>query len=186
MAKIILVTGGARSGKSSYAESILKKVEGEILYIATSIPFDDEMKERVKKHRQRRPANWHTYEGYKNLIKVFQEKDINYGGILLDCVTIMVTNLMFDEGAEDIEKLSEEALNEVEAKILFEMGQFLDGAEKTNAEVVMVTNEVGDGIVPENRLARIFRDIAGRVNQYIASRCDEVYLVVCGIPVKIK
>lgn len=186
MSKLILVTGGARSGKSSYAENILRKVDGEILYIATSIPFDDEMKDRVKKHRERRPLNWHTYEGYKNLGKAFNEMGKKYNGVLLDCVTIMVTNLMFDGASDEVENLSADALNDLEEKILAQIEEFLKAAEKSDAVTVMVTNEVGDGIVPENKLARIFRDIAGRTNQYIASKCDEVYLVVCGIPVKIR
>lgn len=186
MGKLVLVTGGARSGKSSYAESIIKKLEGEILYIATSIPFDDEMRERVKKHRERRPIEWHTYEGYKNLKTVFKQGEADYKGILLDCVTIMLTNLMFDKAADDIDRLSQEAIDAIEEKIIAEVKGFIDAAEKSDSTIVMVTNEVGDGIVPENKLARIFRDIAGRVNQYIASRSDEVYLVVCGMPVKIK
>lgn len=186
MGKLVLVTGGARSGKSSYAENIMREIQGEILYIATSIPFDDEMRDRVRKHRERRPENWHTYEGYKNLGSVFQKENINYSGILLDCVTIMVTNLLFEKSPEGIENLNQEVINNIEREIIVEVEAFIKASEKSEAKIVLVTNEVGDGIVPENKLARIFRDIAGRVNQYIASRCNEVYLVVCGIPVKIK
>lgn len=186
MGKIILVTGGARSGKSTYAESLAKSCGGDVMYIATSIPFDDEMKDRVRKHRERRPASWGTFEGYKNLREVWNIEGFSYKAILLDCITIMVTNLMFDFGGDNVESLSCEELNNIEKKILQEVTDFIDEAEKKPETVIMVTNEVGFGIVPENKLARIYRDIAGRVNQYIASRAEEVALVVCGIPVKIK
>lgn len=186
MGKIILVTGGARSGKSTYAENLAKSFGDELMYIATSIPFDDEMKDRVKKHRERRPANWGTFEGYKNLKEVWNIKDFSYKVILLDCITIMVTNLLLDFGGDNVENLSHEELDNIEKNILQEVRDFLDEAAKNPEPVIMVTNEVGFGIVPDNKLARIYRDIAGRVNQYIASRADEVSLVVCGIPVKIK
>jgi len=186
MGKLILVTGGARSGKSTYAENLAKAIGDNVMYIATSIPFDEEMKERVKKHRERRPATWDTFEGYKELKRVFQEKQGSHQVILLDCITIMVTNLMFDFGGMDVEKLEDEAINEIEKRILKEITAFLDEGNLNTETLILVTNEVGFGIVPDNRLGRIFRDIAGRVNQYIASRATEVYLLVCGLPIKIK
>ena len=186
MGKIILVTGGARSGKSTYAENLARAVGDDVMYIATSIPFDNEMKERVKKHRARRPPNWGTFEGYLNLKEIFNRKDIHFEAILLDCVTIMVTNLMFEFGGFEIDALDDEAINAIEKRILVEVSAFLDEANLNSQTVILVTNEVGFGIVPDNRLARIFRDIAGRVNQYVASQSDEVYLVVCGLPLKIK
>jgi len=186
MRKVILVTGGARSGKSTYAENLAKAVGNDVMYIATSIPFDDEMKERIKKHRERRPANWGTFEGYLNLKEIFYKKDIHFEAILLDCITIMITNLMFEFGGFEIENLDEEAINAIEKRILLEISEFLDEAKLNQKTVILVTNEVGFGIVPDNRLARIFRDIAGRINQYVAARADEVYLVVCGLPLKIK
>lgn len=96
MGKIILITGGARSGKSSYAENMAKVYGEKVLYIATAIPYDEEMRERIMKHKEARPANWHTYEGYKNLKSVFEKNDLNFEVVLLDCITVMVTNLMFD------------------------------------------------------------------------------------------
>lgn len=186
MSKIILVTGGARSGKSTYAEKLAKALEQNVLYVATSIPFDAEMKERVKKHRERRPQHWGTYEGYGQLKNIVGEEAKAYPVLLLDCVTILVSNLMYDEIGEEIENFSEGMLNAIEASILKEIKEFLDAIEKSSKTLIMVTNEVGFGIVPEYKLARVFRDISGRVNQYIASRAEEVTLVVCGIPVKVK
>lgn len=206
MGKIILVTGGARSGKSTFAEKLAGSTGDKVLYIATSIPFDDEMKDRVKRHRERRPANWSTFEGYKNLKQVFHLKDQSFEVILLDCVTIMITNLLFElagfhdsaQGEFNIDELRDEAIESIEKEILKEVKEFIDEAklklkdetksenEEKSKDVILVTNEVGFGIVPDNKLGRIFRDIAGRINQYIASRAEEVYLVVCGLPLKIK
>ena len=186
MKNIVLVTGGARSGKSTYAEKLAKEADGRVLYIATSIPFDDEMKDRVKKHKERRPSTWHTFEGYRNLKQVFYNKEIEFDAILLDCITIMVTNLMFEIAGDNLDDLNNEAIDTMENEILKEVADFICEAEKSSKTIIIVTNEIGSGIVPEYKMARIFRDIAGRVNQYIASRAQDVHLVVCGIPIKIK
>jgi len=186
MKNIVLITGGARSGKSTYAEMLAKETKGDVLYIATSIPFDDEMKDRVKKHKERRPSNWNTFEGYKNLKQVFHNEDMKFDTILLDCITIMVTNLMFDKAGDKFDDLNDQDIDIMESEILQEISNFLNEAEKSLKTIIIVTNEIGCGIVPEYKMARVFRDIAGRVNQYIASRANEVNLVVCGIPIKIK
>ena len=186
MGNIVLITGGARSGKSTYAEKLATETKGRVLYIATSIPFDDEMKDRVKKHKERRPTTWNTFEGYKNLKQVFYNSKMHFDTILLDCITIMVTNLMFDRARDNFDDLIDEEIDKMEKEILQEVADFIDEAEKSSKEIIIVTNELGSGIVPEYKMARIFRDIAGRVNQYIASRAHEVHMVVCGIPMKIK
>jgi len=186
MRNIVLITGGARSGKSSYAEKLAKETKGDVLYIATSIPFDDEMKDRVKKHKERRPTNWFTYEGYKNLKQVFYNKKMHFDTILLDCITIMVTNLMLAQAGDNFDDLNNKAIDKMEDEILREVESFLDEAEKSLKTIILVTNEIGCGIVPEYKISRVFRDIAGRVNQYIAGRAQEVHMVVCGIPIKIK
>lgn len=186
MGKIILVTGGARSGKSSYAENIAKNIGEKILYIATSIPFDEEMKHRVEKHKESRPKMWDTYEGYRNLYRVVRENNNLYNAMLLDCVTIMTSNFMFDYIGDKIEETDNITLDKVEKKIIINFEKLLNEVNKGNSTMILVTNELGYGIVPENKLARVYRDIVGKVNQYIASRANEVYLVVCGIPMKIK
>jgi adenosylcobinamide kinase/adenosylcobinamide-phosphate guanylyltransferase len=187
---MILVTGGARSGKSSFAENILKN-EDKVLYIATSIAFDDEMKHRIKKHRQQRNAHWDTLEEYKAVGDKILSLNKQYNGIILDCITIMTSNLLMQAAPN----FSEEEYSKLdyrieETKILYEMKNLVEGLrymeENYDTKTVLVTNEVGLGIVPENKLSREFRDIAGRVNQYLASQSDEVYLLVSGIPVKIK
>lgn len=182
MSKLVLVTGGARSGKSSFAESYLRERYEDVAYLATAIPYDEEMKDRIKKHQQQRPSHWHTYEGHRDLDR--QIKSLKEQGALLDCVTILVTNLLFDNlGEKPIEEVD---TNELEKKIGNEITKILEACKSYQGDMIMVTNELGSGVVPESKLGRVFRDIAGRVNQKIAKEAQEVYLVVSGIPVKIK
>jgi adenosylcobinamide kinase/adenosylcobinamide-phosphate guanylyltransferase len=184
MGKLILITGGARSGKSALAEQMAVDAGEPVLYIATATPCDDEMKDRIIRHRQRRPSHWETYEGYKDLEEVFKHK--NYPTIILDCVTVMIANLLFSAADKDITAMSAAEVEKLEDLVRYQIKKFLDEMGRHDTTVIMVTNEVGSGIVPENRLARVFRDIAGRMNQMIASRASEVYWVVCGLPQKIK
>ncbi|MCX7951626.1 MAG: bifunctional adenosylcobinamide kinase/adenosylcobinamide-phosphate guanylyltransferase [Clostridiales bacterium] len=177
---IILVTGGARSGKSTFAENIFRDKK-DVVYIATALVSDEEMEQRINLHRQRRPYNWRTFEGYKSLNKAVENEE-NY---LLDCITNMVSNIMFENTYSE-EKISEEIKKEVEDKVINEIKLLIDEIRKKQGNLVMVTNEVGDSIVPENHVARAFRDIQGRVNARLGSLSDEVYLVVCGQPLKIK
>ena len=186
MGRTILITGGARSGKSSFAEKLAGELGDRILYIATSIPFDEEMKSRVMKHRESRPKSWDTYEGYRGLGNVLQEKGGEYAGMLLGCVTVMVTNLLLEYPGIDSDKACYEDYLKAEEMIKKEVEELMESASQIDATLIMVTNELGSGVVPESLMGRAFRDIAGRMNQYIAARCDEVYLSVCGIPLKLK
>jgi len=185
MSKLILITGGARSGKSSFAESMACKLSDKVLYLATAVPFDDEMKARIEKHKQSRPSFWDTHEGYQNLSDAVENAK-NYEVLLLDCVTVMLTNLLWEYPGIDFEKPDMDILNKAEEYVRHEFDKLLDAAQKFEGTLIMVTNELGSGLVPEAPIARSFRDIAGRVNQQIAARCCEVYLTVCGIPMKIK
>jgi len=186
MGKSILITGGARSGKSSLAEKLAKESGGKVLYIATAVPFDEEMKDRIMKHKASRPQEWDTYEGYKGLGKYIEEKGGEYQTILLDCITVMITNIFLQLPDIDYDNPSYEDFERVEQSIKNEIEALMEGVKNTEANVILVTNELGSGVVPENLLTRVFRDIAGRVNQYIAAGCDEVFLTVCGLPMKLK
>lgn len=186
MGRSILITGGARSGKSSFAEKIMKEQTGSVLYLATAKVLDEEMELRVEKHRQSRPSKWDTIEAYQDLGSIITNQGDNYQGILIDCITIMVTNLLFDIPEIQTDDFSRESIEKVEAAIMEDAVGLMNGIKASKATVVMVTNELGSGIVPEYPLARIFRDIAGRVNQYLASRADEVYMAVCGLPLRLK
>ena len=168
MCLTILVTGGARSGKSSFAEKRIKQLGSSLVYIATSEIIDSEMEKRVAEHQARRGSEWQTLHAPLKLTEALFETD-GKGPCLVDCLTIWLNNLIFHN--EDTVVATKELI-----KVL----------EQRSDPVVLVTNEVGSGIVPENALARRFRDEAGRMNQIISEVADEVYLSVSGIPLQIK
>ena len=181
---MILITGGARSGKSRLAEQFAAKQGDNVLYIATSIVTDDEMAQRIAIHQQTRSAAWQTHEGFSRLGNVIRERGAQHDAIMLECITTMITNLMFENtGDIPAEEMDFVAL---ENKINLQIEQLIEGCQQCPCPVYIVTNEVGFGIVPENLLARRSRDIAGRVNQRLAAFADEVYLVVSGIELKMK
>lgn len=182
MSRITLVTGGSRSGKSSFGEKLLKDRD-EVLYIATAIIIDDEMMERVEIHKSRRNRRWKTHEGYRDLHNVVKESECKY--ILLECATTMITNLMFDN-YRDFDNLSWAEIQILEEKITEEFTKIVSASREFDKELVIITNEVGFGLISEYRLGRIFTDIAGRINQLLARLSDEAYLVVSGIPLKLK
>ncbi|NMA84674.1 MAG: bifunctional adenosylcobinamide kinase/adenosylcobinamide-phosphate guanylyltransferase [Epulopiscium sp.] len=177
---IRLITGGARSGKSSFAESLYTNYK-DVVYIATSIITDSEMEERITLHRERRPAIWRTYEGNDNLNQALG-KEKHY---LLDCITVLLSNIMFDM-TKDVEYIPYELQRKIEGRVLKELKNLIEEVNKKEYVLTVVTNEVGYGIVPDNHVARVFRDLQGRINQELGKLADEVYLVCCGVPVKIK
>jgi len=185
MRKLILVTGGARSGKSTFAEEKAKELGQKVLYVATSKPIDDEMKQRIEKHRSQRPAQWETLEEYKNLdtalLNIIQGKD----AVLLDCITILVTNVMLD-GCYDWDNLTRDKVEEIENLVQHQIERLISLSKMSEVPFILVTNEVGMGVVPPSAIGRDFRDIAGRVNQILAKVADEVYFCVSGIPMRIK
>jgi adenosylcobinamide kinase / adenosylcobinamide-phosphate guanylyltransferase len=165
---ITLITGGARSGKSTRAEARARALAGRPVYVATAEALDAEMRERIAKHRARRGSEWLEREAPLELVAALVETDGD-GARLVDCLTLWLSNLMHAERDwEQAAKLLVEAL----------------GVQKS--PVVLVTNEVGLGIVPENALARRFRDAAGILNQMVAHAADEVEFVVAGLPMRVK
>jgi adenosylcobinamide kinase/adenosylcobinamide-phosphate guanylyltransferase len=165
---IILITGGARSGKSTRAEARVRAFAGQPVYIATAEALDDEMRERIAKHRARRGSEWLEREAPLELVAALLETD-GGGARSVDCLTLWLSNLMHAE--RDWEK---------EAKLI------IDALGRQKSPVVLVTNEVGLGIVPDNALARRFRDAAGILNQMVAHAADEVDFVVAGLPMRVK
>ncbi len=179
MGKIILVTGGARSGKSSFAEKLALKIGGgRAAYIATAQIFDDEMFNRIKLHKERRGSNWLTFESPFNADKSISFAAENFKAILFDCVTIYISNFILRENLDDEAELYKN-LRELIQKLI-------DAAQNSDATTIFVTNEVGAGIVPENRLARRFRDLAGLANQMLAAQSEKVFLTVAGVAVDVK
>lgn len=176
--KLVLVLGGSRSGKSEFAESIAGQMGGAVTYIATAAAGDREMADRVKLHRARRPRDWGTVEEEKDVSRVVsdgREGDV----FLLDCVTVWITNLILDN------QLSGQAFDEKEKYVMGRVFQLADAVEN-GAHLILVSNEVGLGLVPEYPLGRLFRDLAGKVNQVLAAKADQVYFVVAGLPLEIK
>lgn len=182
LSKITLITGGSRSGKSTFGEDILKDKD-KVLYIATAIITDNEMRERVALHKERRNQNWETFEGYKDLKKVIEETTCRH--IMLECVTTMITNLLFDQYT-DFDQLSRNEIEVLEAGISGQFKELISTCRKLDKGLVIITNEVGFGLVSEYKLGRIFTDISGRINQLLGRLCDEAYLVVAGLPLKLK
>ena len=176
MNKIILVTGGARSGKSVFAENCTADFAGRRAYIATAPVVDEEMKSRVKAHQERRTGNgWFNFEEECDLVSVLHRaEEAHCEAVLVDCLTLWISNLMFRT-----EWFSEADMRKETEKLIVALKNFPGTA-------VLVINEVGQGIVPENELARRFRDCSGRCGQMIAAAADEVWYCVCGIPMKIK
>jgi len=186
---LIFVIGGARSGKSSYAEKRVKKMQSsssDVIYIATAIPTDEDMENRIKRHREDRSKEWHTLEQHKHFDKLEANEKFKQAKILLvDCITIMITNLMFDYYT-DFDSITNDQIVHLENEIEKEIIRLITICHQNDKKLVIVSNEVGFGLVPSYRLGAIFRDIAGRMNQLIASNATEVVLVTAGIPLRIK
>ena len=194
MAKIVLVTGGARSGKSAFAEEQLADRE-RVCYIATGLPRgeDPEWQERIRLHQERRPASWTTQEQYAGLADWLREQ--SHPVYLLDCATLLTSNRLFDLIAQHypdkLELTDEHFLSRQEQSFLLQLleeewQELLSAIHQTDAECWIVTDEVRLGIVPETRLERFFRDVQGKINQLIAKEASEAYLVICGLAQQLK
>ena len=172
MKETILVIGGCRSGKSSQALYLAEQIPGQKIFIATCMPQDKEMEQRVLRHRQQRSSAWETLEVPIFIPEAIQKNGTKGHVILVDCLTLWINNLILnDDNPENID-------NHIQ--------KLTQSIEKVECPVILVSNEVGTGIVPENNLARLYRDITGFANQKIAACVDRVIWMVAGIPVKIK
>jgi len=177
--QLIFLLGGARSGKSYYAETWAKDHGDQVLYVATAEAFDDDMKERVAHHQHDRPAHWQTLEAPRQTYQHIANFPTGYDTVLLDCVTFLTSNILLE--------LSESATQtEANNAVLNQIDALLDVYDSSDATWLMVSNEVGMGVVPPTQLGRFFRDMLGRANQRIAQRADEVLLLVAGLPWKLK
>lgn len=172
MLELILVTGGARSGKSSYAQHLAKSLGKKVIYIATAEALDPDMKERIRLHKKSRDKNWVTMEESLDVLGAIKSLSVKRRVILLDCLTLFISNLIF-------KGLSDKAIHDEIKAVLKALREKIDTS-------IIVTNEVGSGIVPDSKLGRRFRDLQGRVNQIVSGEADCVYLLISGIPVKIK
>ncbi|MCK5811654.1 MAG: bifunctional adenosylcobinamide kinase/adenosylcobinamide-phosphate guanylyltransferase [Clostridiales bacterium] len=185
MGKLVFVTGGARSGKSTFAEEYVKKIGGSIVYVATAIAFDDEMIIRIAKHQEQRPKTWNTLEAYLDIPNKLSLLKPRVKTVLLDCITVLINNVMMDE-INDWENITKEEIDIIEKIVISEVQSLIDYTIKSNITMVVVTNETGSGIVPMYHSSRIFRDISGRANQLLAKASNEAYLLVASLPVTLK
>lgn len=181
--QIILCSGGARSGKSEFAERLALATEGPKAYVATGQAFDEEMVDRIKKHQERRGKIWNNFEVPLHLADEWENISQSADVILIDCLTMFTTNHMMAYGSIR----GQEDANRLEQTILSELDTLLDSIQSCEGKtVIFVTNEIGLGIVPDNKLARYFRDIAGRVNRAVASVADKLYLTISGVTIELK
>ena len=182
--RLILITGGARSGKSRFAEQLANQFGKPVTYIATAQICDAEMQERVSLHRERRPELWVTVEAPVDAAKRLREAGQVTPVILLDCLTLFVTNHLLQEIPPDDAAGSEQRKHL--DRVLTAVEDLVSAAKSVPACVIVVTNEVGLGIVPDNVLSRLFRDVAGLANQRLVAAADDVYMMVSGLSLQLK
>ena len=181
--QIVLCSGGARSGKSEFAERLALATAGRKAYVATGQAFDEEMIDRIKKHQERRGEIWNNFEVPLHLAKEWQNISQTADVILIDCLTMFTTNHMMAHGSIQ----GQQDANQLEAAVLTELESLLASIKSCEDKtVIFVTNEIGLGIVPDNKLARYFRDIAGRVNRTVAAAADKLYLTISGVTIELK
>jgi adenosylcobinamide kinase / adenosylcobinamide-phosphate guanylyltransferase len=182
--RLILVTGGARSGKSAFAQQLAHRLGGDVSFVATAElsgsahSVDEEMIRRIAAHRQSRPAAWRTIEAPRRVGQAISAAD-SAQVFLVDCLTLLVCNVLLSLGDEPTEDAAQTAVDD-------EVRELIEAIRTTPSTVIIVTNEVGLGIVPVNRLARLYRDLLGRANATLARESAEVYLLVAGLPLEIK
>jgi adenosylcobinamide kinase/adenosylcobinamide-phosphate guanylyltransferase len=169
----MLVLGGARSGKSSFALDQCNRMEGDRFFIATAQAFDDEMRERIKRHRDERGNDWKTIEETVDIFKKIRDIDNENTIVLIDCLTLWLNNLYMKYDSDD-------------TPVYEKIDELVEGLSSLKGRIILVSNEVGMGIVPENKLARRYRDAAGAMNRKIAEKADKVVITFSGLPVVLK
>jgi adenosylcobinamide kinase / adenosylcobinamide-phosphate guanylyltransferase len=178
-----LILGGARSGKSTFAQEYARKNANRVLFVATATAGDEDMRLRIEKHRSERPACWRTLEAYLHVGCRIEAEIGDAELVIIDCITLLINNLFacYDEAVFD--NIQDSVL---ESRARSEIGELQTCLTKSTASFLIISNEVGLGIVPDNRMGRLYRDILGRVNQMLSQSSDEVYLLVAGIPLRVK
>lgn len=173
MSRVTLIIGGTRSGKSRFAESLAEQSSAPRCYLATALAGDREMAERISRHQARRGTSWQTVEEPRELLATLRDLDGRFSVILVDCLTLWLSNILLAHDEDPLPVRA--AVTELAAAL-----------PSLTTPLLIVSNEVGMGIVPENRLARLFRDLAGEANELLARAGDEVYVVFSGLPLKLK
>lgn len=185
MGRIVLITGGARSGKSLFAEEIAKARGGEVVYIATAEPSDSEMETRIARHQAQRPPEWRTLEIPLDLRSGLDPADVNVRTVLVECLSLWVANRFGGLGDSEAEGWWNET-EALEQTVKAEMQRVLDCARSSTWQLLLVTNEVGLSLHPNSAIGRAYQDVLGRLNQFVGRQADDVYLVVAGQAVNLK
>jgi len=181
--KNILITGGARSGKSHFAQELALKSGKSVLFVATAVAGDEEMRRRIEEHQRRRPVAWSTLEVTTHIGSQIEQKISGAQVVIVDCITLLISNI-FSQYADQTGEHIDAPL--IEREVTGEISELVDCINHVDASFIIVTNEVGMGLVPANQMGRLYRDLLGKANQLLAKRAGEVYLMVAGLPVKIK
>jgi adenosylcobinamide kinase / adenosylcobinamide-phosphate guanylyltransferase len=180
MERLLLVLGGARSGKSAYAQRLAQELGGDdVLFVATAEAWDEDMAQRIARHRQERPATWRTLETPRQVGQAIAAHLHGRAVVLVDCLTLLVSNTLLHCGASPDSAAAEAAVQE-------EVAALMQTCQTTAATCIVVSNEVGLGLVPDNPLGRLYRDLLGRANQTLAAQAEAVYFMVAGLPVDVK
>ncbi|MFC1907883.1 bifunctional adenosylcobinamide kinase/adenosylcobinamide-phosphate guanylyltransferase [Chloroflexota bacterium] len=175
--------GGARSGKSCFAQELTLKLGEPALFVATATADDEEMRYRIEEHQRVRPATWNTIEVTTRIANQIDHKIGEAQVVIIDCITLLINNIF----SQYINSASEQIdTSLIEGEVTSEINELADCINRTDASFVIVTNEVGTGLVPTNKMGRLYRDLLGKANQILAQRVDEVYLMIAGLPVPIK
>lgn len=172
MSKLTFILGGARSGKSTYAADLATMNGKKVAFIATCRPLDDEMKKRVNFHKSERPSHWVTFEEPRDPAVLLRKIGARFDLIIIDCLTLLITNLLMDDHDD--------------AAIEKKIREMLEALASLIGSAIIVSNEVGLGIVPDNELSRRFRDLAGRIHQLVARKADTVVFMAAGLPLLLK
>jgi len=177
--KSTLIMGGARSGKSSFAQELALKSGEAVLFVATAEAGDEDMKRRIEKHRETRPSTWKTLEVTTHVGSQIARSIGKAKTVIIDCITLLVSNIFqqYDGDAD---------ADVTEKGVVAEIDELIECIDRLDASFIIVSNEVGLGLVPADRVSRIYRDLLGRANQRLAQHADEVILMVAGMPVKVK
>lgn len=178
-----LILGGARSGKSNFAQELALKSGEPVLFVATATAGDEEMRQRIEEHRKARPATWSTLEATTHLGSQITNNIGKSQTVIIDCITLLINNILLQHSPDVDGQIN---ARQAEKEVIAELGELVDCINKVNAGFIIVTNEVGLGLVPADSTSRLYRDLLGKANQILAKRVDEVYLMVAGIPLQIK
>ncbi len=182
--EVVLILGGARSGKSDLAQKLAAEGRRRVLYVATATAGDAEMEYRIARHRKERPPHWLLVEVRRNVAERLSERISTGDVLILDCLTLLVANILLSSNLDPAQPGQTE--QQVWGEIEGELQELLCLVRQWDLQCLVVSNEVGSGIVPAHYPSRLYRDLLGRANQYVAQRADRVYLMVAGIPLLIK